>query len=114
MNIQEKIEREERNDVEAVLSTENGRRFVWRVLSFCGVYQDIHTDSIEETGRKLGMRATGLWLMQIIGDANQDMLFQMMKEASIRDHEIQMLYDREELGMDDIEEHKIKSVNDLI
>ena len=81
MDIDEKLKIKERDDVEFVLSTKQGRGFLWRVLSLCGVYQDIHSDNSEEMSRKLGQRSIGLLLMQIIGDVDQDKLFLMMKEA---------------------------------
>ncbi|MBF31867.1 MAG: hypothetical protein Unbinned1322contig1000_60 [Prokaryotic dsDNA virus sp.] len=96
MNIDEKLELKERNDVEFVLSTESGRAFLWRVLSLCGVYQDINTDGEQETGRKLGQRSIGLLLMQIIGDADQDKLFQMMKEAKFRQEETEVELKKQE------------------
>lgn len=100
MDIMEKVRLEERNDVEFALSTKSGRAFIWRILSLCGVYQDINTDNNQDTGRKLGQRSIGLLLMQIVGDVDQDKLFLMMKEAKLKQDEIEMELKRQ----DDIDE----------
>ena len=81
MRVEEDLQRQRRQDVEMMLSTKNGRRFLWRMLTHCGIYQDIHNDDARETERLLGRRSVGLWLMQVLGDIDQDKLFLMMKEA---------------------------------
>ena len=112
MNIQEKIEREERQDVEAVLSTVAGRRFLWRVLSQAGIYKDIPTQNPEQMARQLGKRALGLWLLQIVGEAGEDQLFTMMKEAKARVKELELMAKR--AGVDDSEISAIPSGMNLI
>lgn len=108
MEIDKKLQIKERDDVEFVLSTKQGRGFLWRVLSLCGVYQDINTDSTEEMARKLGQRSIGLLLMQIIGDVDQDKLFLMMKEAKQFQEDI----DVEVKKLENIEDEN--NVNDFI
>ena len=113
MNIDEKVELKQRNDVEIVLSTESGRAFVWRLLAMCGVYQDINTDSDAEAGRKLGQRSIGLLIMQIIGDVDQDKLFIMMREAKFRDEEIEVELKTQE-GVDGPIDGSVSSVGSYI
>ena len=110
MTIDEKIERDDRDAIEHVLSTNAGRRFLWRILSLCGVYQDINVDDPQEAARKLGQRSIGLLLMQIIGDADQEKLFTMMKEAKSREEDMH----NELKKLDDIQNNEIQSINNFI
>lgn len=69
-----------RSDTEWVMSTEQGRRWVWTVLSFCGVYHDF-SGTKDELLKQVGKRQIGLYLMGIISDASEELLFRMMREA---------------------------------
>lgn len=79
---QDKIELE-KSDARDALSTEQGRRFLWRVLSHCGVYKDFEGEG-EHIHKQIGRRSVGLWLMGIVSDASEEHLFQMMREAKNR------------------------------
>ena len=82
MDLKERIN-QERDDVSWVCSTEQGRRFLWRLLSFCGVYHDFEGDT-QDMLKKIGRRQVGLHLLGVISDANEDIIFDMMKEAKAR------------------------------
>lgn len=84
---------EERTDVEWVLSTIQGRRFFWRLLSMCGIYKDIE-GSGDEMCKQIGRRQIGLQLLSIISDASEDRLFEMMREAKNRSLEEKIKYER--------------------
>lgn len=71
----------ERYDIEWVMSSEMGRRFIWRVLSFCGVYQDIDPVDTSLALKQLGRRQVGLYLLGICSENSQDKVFTMMQEA---------------------------------
>lgn len=71
----------EKYDLEWVLSSDSGRRFIWRVLSFCGVYQDIDPVDTSLALKQLGRRQVGLYLLGICSENNQDKVFTMMQEA---------------------------------
>lgn len=83
---EEQIELQQKNDIRAVMSTENGRRFVWRLLSYCGVYRDIEGEG-GDVFRQIGKRTTGLYLLGIVSDVDQEAVFNMMKEAAARAEE---------------------------
>lgn len=70
----------QRLDIEAVMGSEHGRRFIWRILQYCGIYRDIEGDR-DDMLKQLGNRQTGLYILGIISDVCEDQVFQMMKEA---------------------------------
>jgi pimeloyl-CoA synthetase len=82
MSEKEKIQLE-RSDVEWVTSTEQGRRFLWKLLSHCGIYRDIEGDS-DEMIKQIGRRQVGLYLLGLITDESEDRFIEMMREAKNR------------------------------
>jgi hypothetical protein len=80
-------------DTQWVTSTEQGRRFLWEFLSFCGIYHDIEgTDN--QIFKQIGRRQAGLHLLSLISNASPEKLKQMMDEANQRDIEEKIKYDR--------------------
>lgn len=75
--------REERDDVAWVIGTQQGRRFLWRLLAYCKVHHDIG-GPIEQVYKDLGKRNVGLFIEGIVVDASEDKLFEMMREAKQR------------------------------
>lgn len=77
---EEDIRLEELNDLRVVLSMKEGRRFLWRLLTHCKVFE-----SIWEPSAKIhylaGSQDIGHFIMAEISDAGQDYLFKMMEEA---------------------------------
>jgi len=71
---------EELNDVRALMDTPAGRRFVWRLLERCGVYQTSFTGN-SATFFKEGERNIGLWLLADIHEVALDEFMAMLKEA---------------------------------
>ena len=70
----------EREDLEAILSTVGGRRFLWKQLCEAGVFSD-YTGEVEGVYRFLGRRSRGLALMLEIQALNPEYYHRMAKEA---------------------------------
>lgn len=75
---------QERADAQWAMETVQGRRFLWRLISLCGVYQMAEGDTNQILIQE-GMRRTGLSLVGILTDASQDSYFKMMQEAMNRE-----------------------------
>jgi len=80
------LREQEKLDIQTVMSTENGRRFLWRLLANCGIYRDIEGDTTQML-KQIGRRQSGLYLLSIISEADEESTFRMMKEAKYRDEE---------------------------
>jgi len=72
------------DDIKEVLSTEAGRRFVWRMLDFCGVFKsslaDEHMIYFNE-----GIRNVGLRLLEDITLVGLDAYMLILKENQEND-----------------------------
>jgi len=82
MSEKEKIKLE-RSDVEWSTSTEQGRRFLWNLMSYCGIYRDIEGNS-DDMLKQIGRRQVGLYLLSLITDESEDRYIEMMREAKNR------------------------------
>jgi hypothetical protein len=80
---EKELQDQNRSDCEWVTSTEQGRRFMWSILSHCGIYRDIEGDSTDML-KQVGRRQVGLHLLALISDASEDRIFDMMREAKQR------------------------------
>lgn len=85
---------EDKNDILSVLDRESSRRFLWRLLCYCGIYRD-PDGTPEEIMKQLGKRQVGLYLLHILTDADDEKVFDMMREAKLRDKE--EIYERERI-----------------
>lgn len=69
---------QELSDIKSVLSTEEGKRFIWRILSKCKAFS-----SVWEASAKIhynsGQQDLGHYIMSEIIDADEQLLFTMMK-----------------------------------
>lgn len=75
----EKLGRErELNDLKFLLSSEQGRRFVWRYLELCGVFKSSFTGS-SETFFLEGQRNIGLKLLADVMEADPESYIKMQK-----------------------------------
>lgn len=75
-----KLRRErELNDLRSVLNTVEGRRFLWRILEFCGLYKTSFTGS-SETFFLEGQRNVGIKLITEIIETEPEAYLLMMKE----------------------------------
>jgi len=68
-------------DVEHMLASFNGRRFMWRFLQMCGMFETSFSQSTNQTFFNEGQRNIGLKLMSDINEANPDAYMTMMKES---------------------------------
>lgn len=69
----------EQNDLRFILSSEQGRRFVWKQLSLCGVFKTSFTGN-SETFFLEGRRDIGLRLLDDIMSVDPDGFLKMMNE----------------------------------
>lgn len=70
----------ELNDVRAVLLIKEGRRFLWRYLSACGVFQESYHPSGQQMAFNEGKRNIGLKLLADIMKAKPEAYHLMQKE----------------------------------
>jgi hypothetical protein len=69
----------EMQDLLNVLSTVSGRRFVWRLLGHCRVFETIwHNSALIHYNA--GQQDVGHWVMKEINDAAPESLLLMIKE----------------------------------
>lgn len=75
----------ELNDICSILDLPSGRRYIWKLLSRCGVYES----SFDVSGSKMyfneGQRNVGLTILADINEANPEVYVTMMKEAKGRE-----------------------------
>lgn len=82
-------EKQKRNDVEWVLSTEQGRRFMFNLLGHCGLYRSQEGDSEARTIQE-GARRVGLHLLGSITEVDELLYVKMQVEA--RNRNIQEIF----------------------
>ncbi|HEB12601.1 MAG TPA: hypothetical protein ENI11_02880 [Actinobacteria bacterium] len=72
-------------DLKHLLSTPNGRRFIWRMMIWCGVFDiNFYPDQDNLTNFKLGMRNIGLMLIDECDSADPSAYILMQQEAVAR------------------------------
>lgn len=81
------IENEELRDIRFILKSKEGRRFLWRYLSKCGIFKQSFTGN-SETFFNEGKRAIGLMLLTEITEASPDAYVLMMKESEKGDYSV--------------------------
>src|SRR5687767_10645516 len=69
------------SDVSAILATLHGRRFIWRYLTECRVFETSFNNSESITYFNEGMRNIGLKLLADVNEASPDAYLQMLKES---------------------------------
>lgn len=67
------------NDVRELLKTPQGRRFMWRYLGFCKVFETSFTGN-SQTFFNEGQRNVGLTMLNDINDADPEALILMMRD----------------------------------
>ena len=68
------------NDLKYVLSSRQGRRFIWRVLCYCKMFESIWRQSAE-IHKLAGMQEVGLFLTGEIVKVDDEAYFTMMRES---------------------------------
>jgi hypothetical protein len=70
-------------DLRELLSTESGRRFVWRVMGYCKFGSDIW-DPSSRIHFLAGLQHVGNWLLAEVTAADEEAFFVMMRESQAR------------------------------
>lgn len=70
----------ELDDLKMVLSTGEGRRFYWRLLSACKTFESIW-ESSAKIHYNSGRQDFGHFLLAELSEADEDAYFKMVKEA---------------------------------
>ncbi len=73
------IEVKASDDLRAVLSSPNGRRFIWRLLKDCKIYEESFTGN-STTFYNEGRRSVGLKILDSVMKADVDMYLKMQLE----------------------------------
>lgn len=77
----EKFNREkELRDLASILQEPQGRRFIWRLLEHCKLFESIQKQSAE-IHYLSGIRDIGLFILSEVNDADQVAFFKMMVES---------------------------------
>lgn len=77
---EKELRERELKDLRAILDMPEGRRFVWRLLEHCKVFQSIwHPSALIHFNE--GARNVGLFVLNDIEEANPDALLVMRREA---------------------------------
>lgn len=78
---EEKTKRQiEIDDIKFILSTRQGRSFVWRHMTNAGIFQSCFTGN-SATFFNEGRREVGLKMLAEVNEASPDSYLQMMKES---------------------------------
>jgi hypothetical protein len=92
LTAEQKRERQkEIDDVEKVLKTPEGRRFIWRMLSRTGIYRNSFSLNSNQTAFCEGERNIGLWLINEVNEADIAAFAKMQNEY------LSVLYSKKQL-----------------
>jgi hypothetical protein len=68
------------SDMVWALSTKQGRRVVWWILSIAGIYRDAFDHSGSVQSKNLGRQQIGREVLNAVLTADEEAYFQMMRE----------------------------------
>lgn len=84
----ERMAARDRDDLRSILNTAHGRRFIWRLLSKCGIHQlGVVMDSINATYFNAGMRNIGNTLLAQVLEVKPEAYLEMTKMAKGDEHD---------------------------
>lgn len=72
---------QDRDDLKYILQSQQGQRFVWRLLGGCGVFELSYRQSGSETMFNEGRRSVGLKLLAEVTKAEPTKLIAMMQKG---------------------------------
>lgn len=72
-------------DLRVVLSTAGGRRFVWRLLHYCGLWASTSVGDPQTMAVKSGHRDIALWILDEMKHAEPQAFLKMQSDASEED-----------------------------
>lgn len=70
----------ELHNISKIMSTENGRSFMWRCLQNCSTFESIFSTDTQLHAFNAGARQHGVWLDAELREAATDDYFKMLKE----------------------------------
>lgn len=70
----------EKSDIDAVMRTETGRKFISSILDYTGVDNDTYDPDTHAHAYKAGKRKVGLHIIEQIKTACPDMYMQLIRE----------------------------------
>jgi len=73
-------EESEASDLKFLLSTDQGRRFIWKLISKCGVFRQSFTGN-SQTFFMEGERNIGLYILDAVMEADPDAYVKMYVQA---------------------------------
>ena len=75
-----------REEFREVLLTPGGRYWVWRLLSYCGVFQTTSEHDINIMAIRSGMRDAGLWALEEVFKSSPKAFNLMQQESKEREN----------------------------
>lgn len=84
---EERLERKNSDEMRLILSTKEGRRFLWQLVGECGVFQCLFDGNGSRTFFKEGERNVGLKILTRIMDASPDSYVVMSRENKAGDYD---------------------------
>ena len=79
-NKQQLVRERELEEIRQVISTAFGRRFLWRILIKCGMFQTLSGYTELSMAIKSGKRDMGLWLVNEINEADKNGYIKLIQE----------------------------------
>ena len=73
------IRMQQLNDLRTVLSNNSGMRVVWRLLEACNTFGSTYNENPTHAAYKSGKQDLGHFIMSEITEADENLLFKMMK-----------------------------------
>ncbi len=70
----------ELNDLFTIMNTDQGRRFIYRLLDLAGVYRISYTGNSQSTAFNEGKRNIGLFIQSEITESDEGLYFKMITE----------------------------------
>ena len=72
--------KQELNDLRTILSNSSGRRFMWRLLETCKVFNSVYSQDAHMMAYYSGKQDLGHFLMSEITEADNNLLLKLMKD----------------------------------
>ena len=85
----ERLDRRERNELLEVINTDAGRALVWRILGHCHPLDANKGDNEFRRGIAEGERRIGIWLTEVIENADVAGMAKLMVDAGVRAGQIE-------------------------
>jgi hypothetical protein len=83
---EERARYQREDDIKAVCSSVNGRRFLWHLMEKCSVFKSVHHPSGSQVYYNAGQQDIGHFVMSEILEADPKLFLQMQQEAKDYGH----------------------------